>query len=35
MDDDGSKGLSFDEFSKGLKDYGVSVDVKKFSNYLT
>ena len=25
MDDDGSKSLSYDEFKKGLQDYGVSV----------
>ena len=25
MDDDGSKSLSYDEFKKGLHDYGMSV----------
>ena len=26
MDDDGSKSLNFEEFQKGLHDYGVGID---------
>ena len=26
MDDDGSKSLNFEEFQKGLHDYGINVD---------
>jgi len=26
MDDDGSKSLDFDEFKKGLRDYGLSIE---------
>ena len=32
MDDDGSKSLSYEEFRKGLGDYGVSLEEKVKNN---